>query len=244
MITITEELSSNAWPSLQTVLFDGWIIRFANGYTKRANSVSPLYPSTMDVDEKIHFCESIYQSKKMPVVFKMTPAVYPSNLEERLLARGYRKESPTSVQIMELESVNVQVTHEAKLQEELSDEWLDNFCRMSAVTESHRETLRQILINIVPQHCFIMLEYDDQVIACGLGVLQSQYIGLFDIVTDDAFRNRGYGRQVVKSILAWGKQNRAQKAYLQVMLNNVPALHLYSKIGFMEKYQYWYLIKS
>ena len=69
------------------------------------------------------------------------------------------------------------------------------------------------------------------------------YIGLFDIVTDPAFRNRGYGRRVVKNLLAWGRQNDAEKAYLQVMLNNAPALHLYSKIGFTEAYQYWYRIK-
>jgi ribosomal protein S18 acetylase RimI-like enzyme len=81
------------------------------------------------------------------------------------------------------------------------------------------------------------------VLACGLGVLQSGYIGLFDIVTDEALRGRGYGRQVVESILAWGKQNGAQMAYLQVMLNNPPALHLYEKTGFVEKYQYWYRIK-
>jgi ribosomal protein S18 acetylase RimI-like enzyme len=114
---------------------------------------------------------------------------------------------------------------------------------MSAVAESHRETLRKILINIVPQHCFVALKSDDKMIACGLGVLQSEHVGLFDIVTDDTFRNRGYGQQVVKSILAWGKHNRAKKGYLQVMLKNAPALHLYSKIGFVEKYQYWYRIK-
>ena len=30
-----EERSMNAWPSLQTILDDGWVIRLANGYTKR-----------------------------------------------------------------------------------------------------------------------------------------------------------------------------------------------------------------
>jgi hypothetical protein len=28
-----EELTMNAWPSLQTILLDGWIIRMAGGYT-------------------------------------------------------------------------------------------------------------------------------------------------------------------------------------------------------------------
>ena len=243
MVTIIEELSLNAWPALQTVVYDGWIIRFANGYTKRANSVNPLYPSTLDVDEKIRFCENIYENQRLPVVFKITSAVHPSNLDEKLLTSGYRKDSPTSVQTMDLESVNIQATPEVNLQEDLSDDWLVGFYRMSAVTDSNRETLRKILVGIVPRRCFVSLKSNDQVVACGLGVLQSENIGLFDIVTDEAFRSRGYGQQVVKNILAWGKQNKAKKAYLQVMLNNAPALQLYSKIGFLEKYQYWYRIK-
>jgi len=240
MTTFIEELSLNAWPAHQTVLYDGWVIRFANGYTRRANSVNPIHPSTIDLDEKIRFCENIYHDKNLPVVFKLTPTVYPSDLDEKLAAHGYQKDAPTSVQVMELETVNMQAPHATNFQEKLSDEWLDNYCRMSAVAEVNRDALRQILLNIVPQHCFVALKSEDRVVACGLGVLQSGHVGLYDIVTDHAFRNRGYGQQIVKSILAWGEQNKAEKAYLQVMLNNPPALHLYSKIGFQEKYQYWY----
>ena len=40
-----EEVAMNAWPSLQQMLFDGWIVRLAQGYTKRANSVNPLFES-------------------------------------------------------------------------------------------------------------------------------------------------------------------------------------------------------
>lgn len=244
MNTTIEELSLNAWPSLQTLLYDGWVIRFANEYTRRANSVSPLYASTLDPDKKICFCEGLYRDKNNPVVFKITPKVFPGNLDALLLANGYRKDALTSVQVMGLKSLNEQVSCEANLQETLSDEWLNDFCRLSATGKPQRETLRQILLNIVPRHCFVSFKSYDKVVACGLGVLQSGYIGLFDIVTDSAFRNRGYGRLVVKNILAWGRQNNAEKAYLQVMLNNVPALHLYSKIGFVEKYQYWYRIKT
>jgi ribosomal protein S18 acetylase RimI-like enzyme len=244
MITIIEELSLNAWTSLQTMVYDGWIIRFANGYTKRANSVNPLYPSTVDIDEKLQFCENLYQGKNLPVVFKLTPAVHPSNLDDRLVESGYQKDSPTSVQTLDLEALNLQAPSKTEMQDNLSDEWLENFCAVSAISELHRQTLREILSNIVPRHCFASLRFNHRVVACGLGVLQADYLGLFDIVTDKDFRRRGYGQQVVKSILAWGKENKAQTAYLQVMLDNTPALHLYAKLGFLEQYQYWYRIKA
>jgi N-acetylglutamate synthase len=244
LITNIEELSLHAWASLQTILYDGWIIRFANGYTKRANSVNPLYSSSIDIDEKIHFCEYVYQQRNLPVVFKMTPSVYPVGLDEQLHAKNYQIDSPTSVQTIDLSAANFQGISSADFQDELSDGWLENFCRMSAVPPMHTKTLQKILLNIVPKRCFVSVKSNNRMVACGLGVLQSGYIGLFDIVTDKDFRNRGYGQQIVQSILDWGKQNKAQTGYLQVMLDNVPALHLYSKIGFTEEYQYWYRIKS
>jgi ribosomal protein S18 acetylase RimI-like enzyme len=244
MITTIEEISLNAWVSLQSMLYDGWVIRFANGYTKRANSVNPLYSSNIDLEEKLEFCESLYRQKYLPVVFKLTAAVHPCDLDEILGKRGYQKDSLTSVQTVGLEVGDLHLPSTAELQESLSDDWFGNFCAMSAISEAHRETLRDILTNIVPRHCFVSLTSNGRVVACGLGVLQSGYIGLFDIVTDPDSRRRGYGQQLVTSILAWGKENHATVAYLQVMMNNPAALQLYAKLGFREQYQYWYRIKA
>jgi N-acetylglutamate synthase len=243
MITAIEELSLNAWPAHQTLIYDGWVLRFANGYTKRANSINPLYPSSTDLQKKIAFCENIYQEQNLDVVFKLTSASCPADLDARLSARDYQKESQTSVQLLDLGSMDVKLAHNMELKEALSDPWLAGFCCMSDVDEQRQDSLRGILLNILPQHCFASLFVDAKMIAAGLGVLQAGYIGLFDIVVDKEFRSRGYGRQIVESILYWGKKNGAQHSYLQVMLSNPSALHLYSKIGFVEEYQYWYRIR-
>ncbi len=146
--------------------------------------------------------------------------------------------------MLDLNAVNLPGNAEAEFQDKLSDAWLENYCRMNAVPIAHLKTLEEILVNIVPKHRFVSIKSNKRMVACGLGVLQSGYVGLFDIVIDKDFRSRGYGQQVVNSILDWGKQNQAHTSYLQVMLNNMPALHLYTKIGFREQYQYWYRIKS
>jgi uncharacterized protein (UPF0371 family) len=103
-ITELEEISLNSFPSLQTILYDGWVLRFANGYTKRANSVNPLYYSTYMFDEKLKFCEKLFNDRKLETAFKITSQVYPSTLDSILSDKGYRQDSFTSVQCLELTS--------------------------------------------------------------------------------------------------------------------------------------------
>jgi GNAT superfamily N-acetyltransferase len=243
MILAMEELSMNAWPSLQTMFFDGWVMRFAEGYTKRANSVHPLYHSTIDLDEKIGVCKRAYCRKKLPLVFKMTPATHPNGLDERLASMGYRKASPTSVQVVDLGAMRPRAALEASAQESISSEWMESYCRLSAIGLNQQPVLQRILQNIVPRHSFFSLKLEGRIIACGLGVLQAGHLGLFDIVTASAFRGRGHGRQIVESLLAWGQRHGAWRAYLQVMLDNAPALDLYANVGILEQYQYWYRIQ-
>jgi GNAT superfamily N-acetyltransferase len=83
-----------------------------------------------------------------------------------------------------------------------------------------------------------------QAVACGLGVLEKDYFGLFDLVTDPSRRNRGYGTALVAGLLAWAQAKGTQHAYLQVMESNGPARQLYARFGFHEAYPYWYRVPS
>src|SRR5690606_10119674 len=77
-----EEISLNGWPALETVLLDGWLLRFADGYTKRSNSVSAIYDGGLETDKKIRTCEELYRARGLTPVFKVTPFVNPKNLDE------------------------------------------------------------------------------------------------------------------------------------------------------------------
>lgn len=242
MIRQIEELSMNAWPALQTLLYDGWVLRFANGYTKRANSIHPLYPSSSDLGEKIAACEQLYRNRNQSTVFKMTPSVQPDGLDAILEQRGYQPDSPTSVRLLDLGQVKESQPHRSAISATLSEKWLADLCRLSGIDARHHPTLRKILDSPRAETGFFSIQEDGQTIACGRGAVQDKFVGLFDIVTDIKYRNQGYGYQLVSDILTWGKERGAQTAYLQVMLNNPPALRLYSKLGFKECYHYWYRI--
>ena len=244
MIRTIEELSMNAWPAMQTLHYDGWVLRFADGYTKRANSVYPLYDSEMDLDEKIEFCKSFYRDLGLPAVFKMTEASTPADLDTRLDALGYRLDSPTSVQTLDLGKGKHEIPSDVDLASDDTEAWHEAFARMNNVSPDRRATHENILHAILPDKCYASISVEGHIIGCGLGVLQAGYLGIFDVVIDPDHRGQGYGTRLMDALLVWGVQQGANAAYLQVMCDNEPALGLYEKLGFQEKYQYWYRIKS
>ena len=73
-----------------------------------------------------------------------------------------------------------------------------------------------------------------------MAVAEADLVGLFEVVTDPSQRGRGLATTVVGALLAWGRMHGAATGYLQVMLDNGPALRMYERLGFAETYRYWY----
>ncbi|MCP1135926.1 GNAT family N-acetyltransferase [Paenibacillus polysaccharolyticus] len=243
-LRLIEELTLNHWQPLSTSLYDGWVLRFAEGYSKRANSVQPLYPSTLDVHEKIKACENIYSSNQLNTIFKMTPFVQPEQLDQLLQDKGYVVVDKTLVQLRDLKDLKVPEHLEAHINEQLTEEWLDHFCRLNAVSEEFRATMTQMLFNVRAMTGFITLSVDGCIVACGLGVVERGFIGLHDIITDPDYRNRGLAEQMILHLLHWGKSHGATSSYLQVVEGNAAARRLYAKLGYTDAYSYWYRVKN
>jgi ribosomal protein S18 acetylase RimI-like enzyme len=239
-----EELSLNAWPALQNVVYDGWILRFAEGYTRRANSINPIYASTLPVDDKIAHCEALYRAKQLPTVFKLTAESNPAALDERLAARGYAKEARTRVMALTIDAPIAVPFEHVVLEGQYSERWLQDYCRLSGRSTSYLPTMRRMLDNLVDRAIFASLPIDGQTVALGMGVVAQGYVGLFDIATAEAFRRRGFASELIQAILAWAQTNGANYSYLQVMCDNLPALRLYEKFGYCEQYQYWYRVEG
>lgn len=241
MIRLFEELSLNRWPALQTTLYDGWLLRTANGYTRRANSVQLLYPSVLNVEQKIDYCEAFYRERGLPTIFKLTGIEQPPDLEVALIRRGYVADSHTSVQTRPIPTEPITVTHtDFQIEEYVSEDWLQDYIRLNSVDPRHLETMTAMLEGIEPQVGFFRLMIDGAVGAMGLGVIERGYVGIADVVTHPDYRKRGYAQQLILCILQWAQTNDAHTAYLQVMLNNAPALRLYDRLGYREIYRYWY----
>ncbi len=236
-----EEASLNAWPSLQQMLYDGWVVRFSNGYTKRANSINPVYGGSLDPDEKIAVCEKLYRDQNLPVIFRLTSFGAPPGLDSMLARRGYQQIEPSWAMHADLHELDL--TRAPALREEPLDAWLALFYTLSGEADApHRDTHRTMLKTMAARCFFVSLVDAGQVVSCGLGVLEHDYFGLFNLVTAPEQRTRGYGVQLVGGMLAWAKAQGATHAYLQVLGSNASARHVYNKVGFQDCYSYWYRV--
>ncbi len=237
-----EEFSVNAWPSLQTVLLDGWLLRFAEGYTKRSNSISALYEGgERTLADKIAESEEIYRQAGQPALFKITPFVHPG-LEPLLEERGYRTIEPSLVrELDDLSAVPApSAEYDVRVDALVTPEWVDTLRSMNGMSERDGRTTLKLFERPLMRTGFFTL-YDGSVpVACGLGVANEEYVGLFDIVTDSGRRNRGYGEQLLRHILHWAKEGGTKKSCLMVLEDNPPANRLYEKLGYRVVYAYSY----
>ncbi|ALP35991.1 acetyltransferase [Paenibacillus sp. IHB B 3084] len=243
-LKMIEELSLNNWQPLSTLLYDGWILRFADGYTKRANSINPIHYSTFDLDHKIEECENLFSDRNLPATYKITPFIHPEHLDRILEEKGYSLIDPTSVQTLKLDNLSSPQLNSVKIDEHMNEEWLAHFCRLNHVKDHHKGIMERMLSNIITKKGFISLYDNNQVIACGLGIIEREYLGLYDIVTDLNYRNQGFGEQMILHLLQWGQEHGARYSYLAVVADNKPAQRLYAKLGYSEVYTYWYRVKA
>ncbi len=249
MIQTLEQLSLNAVPSQKTLMYDGWVIRLSDGVTKRANSINPLFASQkLNLQQKIDFCETLYQQHNLPTVYKLTKRTYPNNLEAVLADKGYLLIDKTSVQTYDL-TKEIKLTEAYQgvnidFQPNFNEVWLDNFLQFNQYSTAKKQGFANILQALALPTVFVSIYHDNQQIACGVGVLEGGFIGLFDLAVASQYRGQGYGRLLVQQLLAYGKAKDCHTAYLQVILDNSIAHNLYQSIGFVEQYQYWYRIKE
>ncbi|MDX2161785.1 MAG: GNAT family N-acetyltransferase [bacterium] len=248
-IRALEEISNNALPSLYTLHYDGWVLRFSDSRARRANSVSPLYPSALDTDEKIAYCEALFERRDRPVVFKLTDAALPDDLTAALHARGYAENSRTSVQTLSIDESDAWIAfkddrYKVTFTNRVTQAWLDDQHRFHDADERARLTTRSMYDLLIPHAAFFRLAFDGVAVAAGLGVIERGWMGLYGIVVDAPMRGRGIGEELVRRMLAYGAAFNAANAYLQVMTANQAALRLYARLGFEQSYQYWYLQKS
>lgn len=254
-----EKLSFHAHPCLSEEVYDGWLLRFAQGYTKRANSVSVVGESTLAYQDKISYCEQVYETNNLPVVFKITPMA--AELDALLEERGYALADKTNVMTVDLTKKGKTATKSngdskcgmadslcagevsVTTEERITESWQYYYFTFNKVLSALVPTAKKIQAKITNPVLCATVYMDKKAVACGLGVMEQGYVGLLDIVVKEEYRGCGFGKVLCKSLLEKAKEKGATAGYLQVVDSNEAAKRLYEGLGFEDVYSYWYRVK-
>lgn len=237
-----EYMLMRSWPALKQEIYDGWILRTSNGYTKRANSISPYYESFFEHPEKFQYCEEYFKLRNLPVIYRLIEDENCISIDKELEDLGYRKEDLTSVQGVKL----IGIKFDAKgmiIENQFSRYWFEFFSREMNMSKKDSNTLEMILKKNDSKNFYVLKKEKDRIVAGGLGVIEGDKLGIYNIYVCPSVRGKGYGEEVVKRIMLEGRGRNVDYAYLQVEVSNTKAMNLYNKLGFKELYKYWYRIK-
>lgn len=241
-IRLIEELAANAVPPAIQQEVDGWRLRYNYGVTRRANSVlAHNAGALLDLDTKIAYVERFYARRHQPARFQLCPASLPSELDAVLADRGYTVPKPSRVQTAPLAALRAVDPGAAYVAEVFDEPWLAAYVAGEGETNPVKIAARRTMLQHVGPPCgYGTIMLDGQIAAVAQGVVERGWLGIFTVATMPGFRRRGLARQVLSALAGWAATHGAQNAYLQVLADNVPALELYGRLGFMPLYDYWY----
>jgi ribosomal protein S18 acetylase RimI-like enzyme len=240
-IRALEERAFNAWPALWSAYCDGWLLRFSEGLTRRANSVNALAP-TGNFLETLDFAETLYGRLRMPTIFRLSPLA--GDEPDGMLHRaGYRHDDETHVMTATLGS-DLRIDPDVEIAAQPTPSWSTGFANANGISPAMRGVHDRMLASILMPAGYATVVEDGKPLAYGLAVVERGMVGLFDIVTVPDARRRGAGRLLVRSLLGWGLSQGATAAYLQVLGSNEAARGLYGGFGFQEAYRYHYRIRA
>jgi len=243
-----EEACLNGWPALREVVFDGWLIRLADGHTRRTNSVNILSAGLQPLDRKIPYCEAVYAAQGLPAIFCIPSTAGPA-LDLMLDERGYEPpEDESCVLAMDFRERPPRPAGDAVLEEGFPGEmWLGALARLHEQSERTQQIHRRVLASLSLPAVFASVRSDDgDPVALAYGAVHDGLVCVNSVVTDPAFRRRGLARQAVAAVLAWAHGRcGATGACLSVVADNDPARALYAGMGFTrEMYRYHYRRRS
>lgn len=232
-----------AWPALSEEVFGGWVARFAQGYSKRANSLNAVAPHA-PFDMVIDRAEAFYAARGLPTVVRLSPLA-PATIDPILAARGYELVDPSLVMVGPLDLIPSPVSpHRVELRASPDPSWVGAVAKLHELSSAASDALHAILRRINGPAVFATLQVDGQAVGHGCAVLDEGMIGLFEIVVAHDRRGSGHGRALVSGLLKWGWEQGARSAWLQVHQGNQAAINLYRSLGFAERYRYHYRVSG
>lgn len=230
----------NAWPALASVVHDGWVLRFANGLTRRANSANPLHDGARLSGGTLQYFENLFRAVDLPLIIRV-PTLLDASVDAALARYGFTAEGESIVLYGELAELPNEWEASVDVLSAPDATWRDAITQLQGRTEAQRATYEDIIFSIVLPAGFASLKVEDEVVALAYGAIDGDLLCCESVVTAERHRGRGYGRRLMAGLFGWARRHHATAVCLQVEAHNTAGLALYRGLGLdTELHRYHY----
>ncbi len=255
-ILALEEIAALGWRAPESRWLGRWLLRAAGGWTGRANSVLPLGPPGLPLDEALAQVTAWYAGHGLPPRLAL-PEPVREPLGRALTARGWVGYNPSQVLTAAVSTVLAAVgdpgtavggagtsvggpgtAPDVILATTPSQEWLASYHYRGA-------ELPPVAIAVLTgadRPVFATVRDGGAVVAIARAVLDAGWAGVTAVEVPPAHRRRGLALVVMRALAGWARAAGADRMWLQVADDNAAAHALYQRLGFHPHHRYRYLL--
>jgi N-acetylglutamate synthase len=242
-----QERAARAFPAVSLKQVDGWWLRHADSGAWWASSVLPhgdAAPS--ELPDRIRAAEDFYAGHGTRARFQISPGAGPAGLDQALAERGYRVESPMSLQTAATAHVLDRIPGgepRARVDEQPTDGWFETWLAVHGTGGDpgpERDMLRRVDRPSAYASADASARAGAGVMAVGRAVAETGWAGVFGMATLPHARGTGAAKRILAALAGWAAGRGAARLYLQVEYDNTAARRLYERAGFTELCRYHY----
>jgi ribosomal protein S18 acetylase RimI-like enzyme len=239
-----EALCAAAWPALEMERVAGWELKFAQGVSRRSNSANPTPDARFGLARVAAAADIFFRAHAQPCRFRIL-SFLPPQLDQWLATQGYALEAGTrTLQAVDLGAATQ--SGRTHLSATPDAAWIDGVTAAQGRDGRHREIYARIVSLLKVSATFAVTRNNaGEAVSWAFGAVSQQGLCIESVATRPDQRGKGFAGETVSALMAWGRSNGADAAFLQVQADNHAAIRVYERLGFdRELYRYHYRTKS
>lgn len=230
-----EEACRQACPAATEEVTGGWLLRRSGGGIRRTNSANPLAGERQCDADLIGRVEAFYRGFRQVPVFRLTD--FTREISAELDRRGYTTQASTLTLLALLAAQPILDAEGTVVTSEPTENWLDLRDRLAKDPLIFRDMVAAIGL----PKAFASSRAGGRTASIAYGVLCRGMLVVESVATHPGHRGKGLAKRTVGGLMNWARNAGADKACLQVVSDNHPALAVYRALGFnTQLYSYHY----
>lgn len=236
-----ERIMALGWRGTINDRLGDWLLRAAEGWTGRANSVLPLGDPGVDTGTAVAHTERWYAGHGLPARFAI-PLPAREDLHGMLIDRGWVPAWGAMVMTAAIDDVLDEIgptpsgITAVRISPSPDNRWLAGYhYRGGPLPPVAPAVLRT---GTAPR--FLSTGGPTATGICRT-VVEEEWLGIAAVEVDPAHRRQGIATLLLVAALRHGLAGGAHHVYLQVESENVPARRLYERVGFTIHHRYSYV---